>query len=81
VPDSNVSSRLIVRQSVDFPEPEGRCDDDLALADRQVDVSQDVQVSEVLVDLVQNHQRPVSRHCHPRICRAFSVGASVMATH
>ena len=58
VPESIVSSRLIARQSVDLPDP-GRADhdDDLAAVDDGVDVLQDVQVAEVLVDVIDDHER------------------------
>ena len=57
-PASMVSSRLIARQSVDLPEPEGpittttspRCD-------VEVDVLQHVQVAEPLVDVVEHDER------------------------
>ena len=58
VPDSIVSSRLMARHSVDLPEPDGPSDDDdLALADAEVDVAEHVQLAEVLVDSVEHDQR------------------------
>ena len=54
VPESMVSSRLIVRHSVDLPAA-GRADDDddLAAAHGEVDVLQHVQGAEVLVDAAE----------------------------
>ena len=47
----------MARQSVDFPEP-GRTDDDddLAAGDRDVDVTQDVQVAEPLVHTIEHDE-------------------------
>ena len=52
VPLSIGSSRLIVRQSVDLPDPDGpEHHDHLAGIDLEVDVAQNVQFAEVLVDV------------------------------
>ena len=64
-PFSIDSRRLIVRQSVDLPEP-GRPDDDddLAAGDLQVDVLQHVQFAEPLVDAGQADERLSVRTGH-----------------
>jgi hypothetical protein len=56
-PSSMVSSRLMARHSVDFPDPRADDDDDLAAGDLKVDVLEDVKRAEVLVDLLQGDQR------------------------
>ena len=83
VPDSIVSSRLMARHSVDLPEP-GRADDDddLAGAHGEVDVLEHVQVTEVLVDALQDDQglghavnlATVRRPGRPSRCSAESTG-------
>ncbi len=58
VPESIGSSRLIVRHSVDLPDPDGPMTTTTSPRfDGQVDVPQDVQFAEVLVDLVEDDQR------------------------
>ncbi len=57
VPESMVSSRLIVRHSVDLPAAGGPDDDDdLAATHGQVDVLEHVQRAEVLVDASELHE-------------------------
>ncbi len=57
VPDSMVSSRLIARQSVDLPEPEGPMTTTTSpRADGEVDVLEHVQVTEVLVDALEDDE-------------------------
>ena len=59
VPDSMVSSRLMVRHNVDLPEPDGPSTTMTSpLVDVEVDVLEDVKVAEVLVDgLDRDHRR------------------------
>ena len=58
VPDSMVSSRLMVRHNVDLPEPDGPSTTiDLAAVDVEVDVLQHVKVAEVLVDALDRDHR------------------------
>jgi hypothetical protein len=60
LPVSIGSSRLMVRHSVDLPEPDGPDDhDDLAARDVEVDVLEHVEVAEVLVHALHPHERSV----------------------
>ena len=77
-PPSTFSRWLMVRSSVDLPEPR-RAEDhgDLAGVDRQVDAAQHFQRAEALVDPVDVHHHP-AHVCSGGLMREASIAEPVV---